>query len=139
MKTLEFEIAARGKHRTSLTTSLTSLAQEGSQQFTTLGERDLVLGFAGKVLKMPGSPGTKSDSERSAPMCSWRNPRALQFPPAERSSNALRRAHLGNKCGRAGCSESASGIWIVIWIVISSFGIARLHFVDSGIDIVTLV
>ena len=65
---------------------------------------------------------------------SWRNRRALQ--PTCRSRRALE--PTCQFC-RAGCSESASGIWFVIWIVISSFGIARLHFVVSGIGIVTLV
>ena len=54
---------------------------------------------------------------------SWRSRRALQ--PTCRSRRAL----------EPGCSESASGIWNVI----SSLGIAHLHFVDSGIGIVTLV
>ena len=55
---------------------------------------------------------------------SWRSRRALQ--PTCRSRRAFKPTCQSR---RAGCSESARGIWIVV----SSFGIARLYLVVSGI------
>ena len=59
---------------------------------------------------------------------SWRSRRALQ--PTSLSRRALQPT---SRSRRAGCSESARGILIVV----SSFGIARLYLVVSGIGIET--
>ena len=53
------------------------------------------------------------------------------IPPGRPPESSRTRAHLPVLSRRL--------FGVGIWIVISSFGIARLHFVDSGIGIVTLV